>query len=300
MISTSQRRTNKLSVIAAITIGAVAALTLGLSPAGAATSRIYLGGVGPSAAELTNQLGAPADNHAYGQLTGGVPTGLMISMRDKRDRWDAVASAAPGSSIYTNLARWADTLKTRSGPIYFNYHHEPEASGSTGFGTSADFVRAYRHVVDIFRAQGAVNVKYVWQMTSYSFEVASSDRRAAAKWYPGDSYVDVVSSDAYNFYNTGPGRNTWLELAPVATPTLTFARAHGKTVILGEFGCAADSRRAAWLANAQKFFAANRGTLIGVFYFNITEGNFHWQLTSSADKRAYANMAKDTSNFVII
>lgn len=72
-------------------------------------------------------------NHAYGQLSGPVPIGRMISMRDNGVRWARIAASRPGSSIYADIVRWAETLKARRSVVLFAYHHEPEASGSDGY-----------------------------------------------------------------------------------------------------------------------------------------------------------------------
>lgn len=265
-------------------------------PASADTARIEFGAVGNSASQLSSELGAPVANHAYGLLTSSVPTGRMITMRANGVPWSTLTAAQPGSYIYTNLVRWATTLKGRGGLIYFAFHHEPEASGSTSYGTSTDFANAYRRVVSIFRSQGATNVRFTWQMTSYAFQVGSTDRRAAAKWYPGDTYVDDVAADGYNWGEASHGGG-WYDFSNVMGSVMTFAAAHGKPAIFAEFGCAQDSRRAQWLANAHAFMVAKQSSIAAAFYFNSSGNGDNWTLTSPADKAAFDAIANDTSHF---
>ncbi|MBE7162554.1 MAG: hypothetical protein INR72_15050 [Williamsia herbipolensis] len=259
-------------------------------------AKVFFGAVGQSRHELRKVFHARVANHSYGQLTGGVPKGRMITMRDSGVKWSAVASAKPGSSIYANIVRWADTLKTRRGPIFFAYHHEPEASGSSTYGTAANFKAAFRHVVTIFRHHGVHNVRYTWQMTSWSFQTSHTDPRAAWRWYPGDKYVDVVSSDAYNWFTNPPGVGVWQQLASVGNPTLKFAKAHHKTVVFGEYGCAASSRRAGWLRAVKKYFIKHRDIIRGAFYFQLST-DYDWRLKTAAEMSAFRSAADDRKYF---
>lgn len=279
--------------------GAVAttfALLVAPAPASAGTPRVYFGAVGNSPQALARQFGARVANHAYGQLSGYVPPGRMITMRDNGVPWARIAASRPGSSIYANIVRWAETLKARRSTVLLAYHHEPEASGSGSYGTASDYIHAYRHVVRIFRAHGARNVRFTWQMTSYAFQVPRSDPRAAARWYPGNRYVDLVGSDGYNWFNWSPGRGNWVSLASVEKATLRFARAHRKRVVIAEFGCAVDPRRATWMRQTHRYLAAHRSVIAAAFYFQSTNGH-NWPLRSAAEKRAFDAIARDRANF---
>src|SRR3954469_18906966 len=181
-----------------VTIGVAAVALLSVTSPASAAPTIYVGAVG-DVATLSKQTGSPLAWPTYSEFPRNAPTGAdMISVRSPGVSWRQVANASAGSAIHNNIVRWAQTVKSR-GPIMIAFHHEPEAKGSTGYGTSADFIAAYRKVVDIFNAQGATNVHWVWQMTDYAFRVPATDRRAAPKWYPGDAYVDNVGADGYNW-----------------------------------------------------------------------------------------------------
>jgi PA14 domain/Ca-dependent carbohydrate-binding module xylan-binding/Glycosyl hydrolase family 26 len=71
-----------------------------------------------------------------------------------------------------------------------------------------DFVPAYRHIVDIFRAEGATNVKFVW---TPNIQTACSDYQTL---YPGDAYVDWVGLDGYN-WGTAHSWSLWQSPAQV-------------------------------------------------------------------------------------
>jgi Glycosyl hydrolase family 26 len=55
------------------------------------------------------------------------------------------------------------------------------------------YVRAWRHVVDIFRVEGADNVRWVWAPN-----VDCNGHCPFGRFYPGNSWVDWVGLDGYN------------------------------------------------------------------------------------------------------
>jgi RTX calcium-binding nonapeptide repeat (4 copies)/Glycosyl hydrolase family 26 len=153
--------------------------------------------------------------------------------------WATIASGAVDPAI----AARADAIKAWGKPVYLTFHHEPE-NDTTVFGSPSDYIAAFRHVVDVFRARGVTNVAWAWTMMGWSFQDGS-----AAAFYPGDAYVDFVGVDAYNWY---PGRTSsqWRSFSYVVSPGRTFAESHGKPIIVSEYGCQEDpdvaGRKAQW------------------------------------------------------
>jgi hypothetical protein len=295
-----RRRAALRRSVPATALTATAALLLAVVPPAAAEDRIYVGAAG-EVEQLARQSGAPLAVHAYGHFDGQVPLGRMLSVRAGA-RWSEVAAAGPGSALHADVVRWTRTIASRPGPVFLAYHHEPEAGGSIGYGSPAEFIAAYRRVVSIFRAEGAANVRFTWQMTAWSFRTSPGDRSAALHWYPGDAYVDVVGADAYNWFDCGPGRGRWVPLSELVDPALAFARARGKQVALPEFGADPSPRRASWLVDAHAYLVANRDVVAAVFYFNRGPTNpanmdCSWTLTGPAEHAAYGAMARDSLHF---
>jgi len=140
--------------------------------------------------------------------------------------------------------------------VWLAFHHEPEAKDRQTFGSNSDYKDAWRKIHTIFEQQGA-DVKWVWTMTSWSFEVSTSDRRSAGKWYPGDAYVDYLGADPYNWNRCrGNSKEGWVSLERVITPFIKFGEQHPtKQLVLPEFGSDEGSRgqKAAWLDEAARF-----------------------------------------------
>jgi beta-mannanase len=293
----SLRRAVDRRLLAATAAALTAVLGLGLAPPVSAAVPIYVGAVG-EVEQLARETGSSLAVHAYAHFDQPVPDARMITVKADAT-WQEVAAAPPGSALHSDIVRWARTIEGRPGPVFFAYHHEPEASGSSGYGSSADYVSAYRRVVSLFRAEGVTNVRFTWQMTDWAFRVSPADPRHAAHWYPGDDYVDVVGADAFNWFDCGEGRGRWMPLATLVDPALDFARAHGKQVSLPEFGADPDPRRAQWLAEAHDYFVANRDVVTAVFYFNRGPTNpansdCAWTLDRPAEHAAFGDMARDS------
>ena len=72
-----------------------------------------------------------------------------------------------------------------------------------------EFVAAWRHIVEVFRAEGANNVEWVWAPN-----VEAGGKLPFEPYFPGDAYVDHVALDGYN-WGTAPSWGRWQSLADV-------------------------------------------------------------------------------------
>jgi hypothetical protein len=270
-------------------------LTLAATVPSANASVPIVQGITGDAPTFSSTLGDPVADHAYAHVSQAkIPVAKMITV-GPGVTWRTYANAQPGSSLYNNTVRWADALRDRGGTTLVSFDHEPEANGTSN---TADFIAAFRKWVSIFRAEGATNVEQVWQMTAYSFRTNPADRRYAAKWYPGDEYVDIVGADPYNWYGCGPGRNQWVELSTLADPALEWARSRGKQFALPEYASNIDSqdvtRRATWLRNAHAWMVANADSIRAVFYFQQKiRVDCTCKLQYSDELQAYREIAED-------
>ncbi len=83
-------------------------------------------------------------------------------------------------------------------PFFVRFAHEMNGGwyswGRRGRNRPADYVRAWRHVVHLFRQEGATNVRWVWSPNVTGYGVARFER-----FYPGDRWVDWVGLDGYNW-----------------------------------------------------------------------------------------------------
>lgn len=274
-------------------------------PVLASNGRMYIGSVAGGYQQALAGTGVQLADHAYAFFTSKVPQAAMITVSAGNTKWADVAAAGPGSALYNQIVSWAQTIKARPGKIMVAYNHEPEGHDRLTLGSPADFIDAYRHVETIFDQQGATNVIWTWQMTAYAFSASPSSDQYAAKWYPGDQWIDNVGADAYNWMGCGSsGGNQYRELQQIGDPMLAFARAHGKQASFPEFASDANPNRTQWLQDAHQYFVQNQDVLTAAFYFNRpptvqANSGCKWGLTTSSEYGALRQMAQDTAHFMV-
>ncbi len=234
----------------------------------------------------------------------------MISIKPIRDNnsripWADIALAQPGDPLYQDMVDWAQALEPYEDQIWITFHHEPEAGSNLVHGTDDEFVAAWRNFMSIMDAQGLDTLGRVWIMTDYSFQLSNTDRRAAAKWYPGDAWVEGIAADAYNWYDCRTGTEIgWLSLEDIIDDLRLFGQAHpNEELMLAEFGSVEDtqnpSRKAQWFQDAQALFAQpgfEQFTAISYFSLPDIRGNFNcdWRFTTSTQStNAFVALADD-------
>ncbi|MBV9212998.1 MAG: beta-mannanase, partial [Actinobacteria bacterium] len=101
------------------------------------------------------------------------------------------------------LARWARAAAATDIPLMVEFGTEVNGdwfpwngvwNGGAGVGP-ARFKAAFRHMVGLFRANGARNVTWVFHADAYQEPAAAWNR--FENYYPGDEYVDWVGLSVY-------------------------------------------------------------------------------------------------------
>ncbi len=204
---------------------------------------------------------------------------IPLSVREPALALRNVAGGAFDSYLRTfahAAARWGHPFLLR-----FNWEMNgtwfPWEAGANG-NDAAEFVAAWRHVHDIFVAQGARNVSWVW-CPNVDFEHTLTPLR---ELYPGDRYVDWTCLDGYNFGDLhGPGG--WMTFNQIFASTYrqVVAIAPSKPMIIGETASSeTGGSKAAWIANL--FTELPRYAKIhGLVYFDKYDGRSDWPFTTS-------------------
>jgi hypothetical protein len=185
---------------------------------------------------------------------------VFMSVRPKRMNgslvlWSEIAAARPDSPLYRQMQAWATRIKDFGAPVYFTFNHEPETAASKSNGTPAEYIEAWQNFFNVLELEGVENAEYVFIGTAFGF-----GRGQAQKYYPGDSYVDAIGADAYNWYNCRPGiTNSWFSMKQLVDRMMPFAALHpDEDLMLPEFGTTEDpadpGRKAQWYAEAQQLF----------------------------------------------
>ncbi len=192
------------------------------------------------------------------------------------------------STIYSGfhdgyIRQWALGAKQWGHPFFLRF--DWEMNGNWQFPWSeqlngnqpGDYVKAWRHVHDIFVQNGVTNVTWVWCPN-----ISGLTTRSMASLYPGDAYVDWTCLDGYNKESiwlpfntvfTGSGinwiHNSYQEILTVA-PT--------KPLMLGETASVeaggGSAKKAAWITDALTTqLPANFPKIKAILWFNWDAGN---------------------------
>lgn len=185
------------------------------------------------------------------------------------------------------ITQWAQASKAWGHPYFLRFAAEmngnwyPWSELTNGNGPG-QYMQAYRHVHDIFTAQGATNVTWVW---SPNVEYPGSLPLAAL--YPGNAYVDWIGMDGYN-WSTIQGHH-WQSFAQVFQQTYTdiLGRFPGKPLVIAETASAEKGGdKASWISDAlltqlPAFFPEVKAFV----WFNENKET-DWRVESSAAARA--------------
>jgi hypothetical protein len=117
----------------------------------------------------------------------------------------------------------AAIVKQTARPVYLRPGYEVERGSTQRSYVPADFVRAWKRIVDLVRGEGVTNVAWVWHLAAST----PWNGQPISAWYPGDSYVDWVAVSL--FHHPYP----WGSMTR-ADDAAAFAVAHGKPLAIAE------------------------------------------------------------------
>ena len=187
-------------------------------------------------------------NKFHGVSSEGVP---LITW-NAQTGWDASGASYSGMTTQTvssgsldvYIHQYAKDVQAYSQPVFIRpicgevngswwKNCSPKANPNL---TAQDFVAAWQHVVDIFRQEGVNNVAWVWNMNTFpNSATAWGIDTNIVSYYPGDTYVDWVGADHYDYGNLSSATDTPFPVSNYLDPHYNFALAHNKPFFLAEW-----------------------------------------------------------------
>lgn len=203
---------------------------------------------------------------------------------------ESLASIAAGS--YDGILRtWARGAAAHHGPVYLRPFQEMNTNFFPWGMQPTEFVLAWRHIVDVFRAYGATNVRFVWSPNLDDNPATVTNKME--NYYPGAAYVDVLAIDGYN-WGTCKSWSKWTSFDDL------FASAYKRVAALGnqpiwiaEFGSTElGGDKAQWVRNA--FASTSFPRIRALVYFDEDNANTcDWRINSStASLQAFVDALK--------
>jgi len=183
------------------------------------------------------------------------------------------------------IRNWAKAIKDFGHPILLRVAHEMNMEGYpwgivNNEKNPETYIKAFRHIVDIFKGENAVNAKFVWAPMNYSFPNESWNDWVKA--YPGNDYVDWVGFDGYNWGNT-QSWSDWQVLKYLFRDQVR--RAHklwpSKPVMIAEFASAEQGGdKAAWIKEIPGYLKTSMRDIDVIVWFD-TKKETDWRINSS-------------------
>lgn len=209
-----------------------------------------------------------------------------VPVASTRTRFSLASIARGDHDAY--IRDWAESARAWGHPFFLRFdwemngHWTPWSQTANG-GRPDLFVRAWRHVHDIFVAAGARNATWVWCPNTDPHGVFSPLRPL----YPGNAYVDWTCLDVYNF------DEPWESFDQLFQNSYETVRriAPNKPMVLGEVASTeTGGSKAEWIRTALTQAIPSRYPLVrGFLWFEKHSGSRTWQVESSkASRQAFA------------
>jgi hypothetical protein len=188
------------------------------------------------------------------------------------------------------LRSYADAVRNFGAPVIISFGHEMNGNWYPWGWTHTppqEFVRAWRHVVTVFRRAGADNVTWLWTVNG----VVAGEGPISDYW-PGAKYVTWVGIDGYYYQATATFYNTFV-------PTIEQIRQlTSKPIVIGETAIGQVAGQAAELPGL--FAGARQYGLLGLVWFDQEQsGNVYkqdWRL--EGDPVAEAAFRREVSQYI--
>lgn len=185
------------------------------------------------------------------------------------------------------IRAFADSVAASGLTVYIRYAHEMNGVWYPWSRDPDNYVRAWRHIVDIFREAGATNAKFVFSLNP---SIWMSDRRwreDARRYWPGADYVDLIGSTMINF-----GGLKYYEVEEFTDRFALMYEEFHKPLIITEMNTAYDGR-VKWLTDLRTWLVTQGSFVTGVVlaqaesrgqvHLGAQVGDLSWNVTSDPE-----------------
>lgn len=189
---------------------------------------------------------------------------------EKRDK--GCLSAIANGNYDRYIVDWALEAKKFGHPVYVRFGHEMNDPYHYPWGPqnnfAQDYVDAWIHIYQVFENNQVDNIIWVWNPhLSYDFE----------GYYPGDSYVDVISFGVLNF-GTSLAWSKWWRFEELLSNSYDKLVKLNKPMMISEFGSlSVGGERSDWFRDAFTVIREDYREINSIIFF-------HYPNETSTDK----------------
>lgn len=269
-------------------------------------------GMAVSVLAMERELGHPLAiiTHYYNTTTSLNDTVLASDAKNGRI---PIITLTSGGDANTTLAGKRDSIfiarakdfKNFGKPIFIRYftamnrpgvgdRHNKDLGYDLGKSPPEDSLRAakyvelWRYVYNIFKAQGATNVAWVWSVGDEKEEWTDDYAEA---YYPGNEYVDWIGLNGYNQHDNPKAGPFTVRFAPFFN---FWWNKTAKPEMMTESGSPTNTQsQVNWLTEAHANIQAKIPGLKAFNYFNSIGSSGHNFFLSGDGLAAYVKMAND-------
>ncbi len=195
------------------------------------------------------------------------------------------------------IRRWAKDAAAYKKPLFLRWGHEFNIEkypwGVPNNNKDPDkYIKAYRHIHNIFKSAGATNVKWVWCFNNYPNP--DEEWNDYKKAYPGDEYVDWIGIDGYNWGATQTWSG-WQSFQEMLRDQVREAfKRYKKPIMIPEFASTEiGGDKASWIKDILPSLKISMKQVKSLVWFNIKKET-DWRITSSQKSdAAFKSIIKD-------
>ncbi|MEL6918695.1 MAG: glycosyl hydrolase [Bacteroidota bacterium] len=165
-----------------------------------------------------NESGS-SQNHQM--LIDNFPNTVIQSAMWMVGKWNIAKFTGNGDYDHV-IKKYSTWAKSVNRPIYLRIGYEFD--GPHNELEPEEFIKAYRHIVDLIRKKRVDNIAFVW----HSYASKPFKDKPLSAWYPGDDYVDWVAISVFGHAYNGT------DFGPYCDDVLEFAKQHKKPVMIAE------------------------------------------------------------------
>jgi beta-mannanase len=184
------------------------------------------------------------------------------------------------------IRSWAKGAKSVGVPIIIRFAHEQSTEPGARLwypwqGDPEGYRAAYRHIVALFRQEGARNVQFLWSAMWLD--------EWASEYYPGDDVVDLVGTTVLN-HGTAPTVPwaTWRTFDELFSEQYQAALQWDKAIVLTELATAEQGGdKAAWLRDCFNSLKTQYPLVQGILLLEVQSDRewpeINWSVASSQE-----------------
>ena len=173
------------------------------------------------------------------------------------------------------IRSWARHVAAYKAPVMIRLMHEMNGTwypwGVQINGNSPAYYKlAWRHVHDIFIAEGARNVSWIWSINN--LERIDGEDHDIRAYYPGDAYVDWVSTSGFN-WGSAYTWSSWRDADALYGDTYRALARFRKPIMISEIGTTTQGGDArAWIRQTFRTLRTSYPKLKAVLWYDDIDG----------------------------